>query len=156
MESKLFSVFSYNGKDLFLQAADESFVVLSFCEIPHDVREQLCHDRDNGVVGRQIKLSERDVQSVPTADEVKAESARIIAHRKMELIRTAKENEETRLRKARHGNLLRDVAAYESSGELSPSAQAKLTQLREELAEHEPADPTAVTLAAKRSNASCE
>ena len=57
MESGIFTVFQYNGKDLFLQAPDEHFIVLSFNELPHEVREQLCVDREQGKAGRQIEIT---------------------------------------------------------------------------------------------------
>lgn len=134
MKSGLFTVFQYNGKDLFLQAPDESFTVLSFSELPHEVREQLCVDREQGNAGRQVEIT-------PAGAVV--------------LIKTAKEIEIERDKKQRHAKILAEIAGLESSGDLPEYALKRLERLRKELVEHEGYDPTATTLDQKRANASC-
>jgi hypothetical protein len=108
-------------------------VVKTFSELPHEVREQLHVDREEGVMDRQIEITP---------------AGRIV------LIKTAREIEEERIRKQRHAKLLAEIAALEGSENLPERALKKLAELRSELAKYEPADPTAVSLEAKRANAS--
>jgi hypothetical protein len=130
MESAgLFTIYHFNGKDLFLQAPDESFVVKSVLEMPLELRE-----RAHEWIGRKIQLS---------------------ADGSFTLVSTPKELDEARARTFRHVNILRDIAALEADEKNLPEyAQRKLKELRDALAEFEPRDPTAISLESKRSLAS--
>jgi len=45
METGTFTIFQFNGKDLFLHAKDDRFTLLSFCEIPSDLHKHLDQGR---------------------------------------------------------------------------------------------------------------
>lgn len=134
MEFGTFTIFQWNGKDLFLKTKEDFFTVLSHQELPAEAFPLI-------QVGRQVTL--RDNGGGWT--EIK-----------ITVIKTPEEKAEEQARNARHANILRDIASLESMGEntLPPYALNKLNALRKELEFYEPLDPTAITLAQKRSNAS--
>ena len=128
----IYKVFQYNRKDLFLQAPDESFVMRSFNEIPHEVREWLSADLDNDVKNREIEiLSNGELKIVLTLAEIAAD----------------------RLKKQEIAKVRGDIAAIEAAGENIPDyAMVKLKALRKKLAALTPVDPTAVTQEQQRAN----
>ena len=130
----IYKVFQYNRKDLFLQAPDESFVMRSFNEIPHEVREWLSADLDNDVKNREIEiLSNGELKIVLTLAEIAAD----------------------RLKKQEIAKVRGDIAAIEATGENIPDyAMVKLKALRKKLAALTPVDPTAVTQEQQRANES--
>ena len=130
----IYKVFQYNRKDLFLQAPDESFVMRSFNEIPHEVREWLSADLDNDVKNREIEiLSNGELKIVLTLAEIAAD----------------------RLKKQEIAKIRSDIAAIEATGESIPDyAMVKLKALRKKLATLIPVDPTAVTQEQQRANES--
>jgi hypothetical protein len=63
--------------------------------------------------------------------------------------------EEERIRKQAHARLLVVIAGIEATGDDMPEyVKVRLEELRRQLAEFEPMDPTALTIAQKRANAS--
>lgn len=131
MESGLFTVMAWNGKDLFLQAPDEHFIVLSRPELSGEMIDFL--DRGH-LVNRKIEIT-------PGGELV--------------IIKTPEEIENERQTRQRHARILRDIAALEADEKnLPPYAQVRLADLRKEIGEYERQDPTAVTLEQKRANAS--
>jgi len=128
MEWGTFTIFQWNGKDLFLQAKDGSFVVLSHQELPGQFHEHI-------VVGRQIEIA--------IDGEIK-------------IIRTPQEKEQDLDKAQRHVKVRVAIAQIEGMGEntLPPYALAKLKSLRRELEQYEPLDPTAITIEQKNANIS--
>ena len=92
--------------------------VKTFSELSHETREQLCRDKERGVLGRRVEVSPAGV---------------------LTLLKSAVEIEEERKRKQRHARILAEIAALEGSENLPKHALKKLTELRKELAEHEAA-----------------
>ncbi len=126
MEWGTFKIFQWNGKDLFLQDSTGNFVVLSHQELPNEFMDKI-------EVGRDIEITfEKEIILLKTQAEKNADMEK----------------------KGRHAVILRDIAALEAMLDqgIPPYAMAKLRTLRQELKQHEPEDPTAITLDQKRAN----
>jgi len=132
MKSGVFSIFQWNNKDLFLKDDDDQFVVLSHQELPKEFFKYID-------IGRKVKLDSCEG-----------------GWTEIRPMKTPKEENEEHEANARHAKILVDIAGLEAMGEskLPPYALNKLKTLRLELQFFEPLDPTAITLEAKRSNAS--
>lgn len=128
VQTGIFTVFAFNGKDLFLQAVDGSFVVKSYQELKEEIRLK-------AEKGRRVE---------------------ILCDGSIVLIKTPAELEVEREKNHRHVKLLGEIAAFEAGGtkDFPEHYASKLASLRERLKEFEPDDPTAVTLEQKRANAS--
>jgi len=130
-EAGTFTIFQYNGKDLFLKGFGDHFVVLSKCELTQAFIDKI-------IVGREVIIHlDGQIEASLTPEEI----------------------EEDRAKKLRHANVLRDIAAMEAHAEhntLLPYQENKLKALYVELALYESLDPTATTLEQKRANESCE
>ena len=132
VEPGLYYIFQWNGKDLFMQNLKEDFFVLSRQELDSETVDFLEHPERYH--GRKIKIT---------------------AGGGVELIKTPAELEEERIRKQAHARLLVVIAGIEATGDDMPEyAKVRLEELRRQLAEFEPMDPTALTIAQKRANAS--
>lgn len=140
MRGEKYKIFQWNGKDLFLQKANSSdeFTVLSFEEIAHEAREQLCRDKDNGVTTREVMLLE---------------------DKKIAFLLSPEEIEADRIKRLRISRLLAQIAGYEEAEAskdkvMPPHAKAILIALRAELGQLIPLDPTAPTTDQRRTNES--
>jgi hypothetical protein len=125
-----FIVFSWNGKDLFLRSTinPDLFIVKSFSELTCEFRD-LAPKR----IGREVKL---------------------YSGGRMEFDKTRQELQEEADRRHRHLEILRDIRALEENAVLSETHQKRLKSLREELANYEHVDPTALTSEQRRANQS--
>jgi hypothetical protein len=64
IEDGRFTIYQWNGKDLFLSTVDGRFLVLSRQELPQDVVEKI-------QVGRQVSVSDRGkIAMVPSPEEI--------------------------------------------------------------------------------------
>lgn len=64
IESGRFTIYQWNGKDLFLSTVDGRFLVLSRQELPQEVVEKI-------QVGRQVSVSDRGkIAMVPSPEEI--------------------------------------------------------------------------------------
>ena len=64
IEDGRFTIYQWNGKDLFLSTVDGRFLVLSRQELPQDVVEKI-------QVGRQVSVSDRSkIAMVPSPEEI--------------------------------------------------------------------------------------
>lgn len=130
---KLFTIFQYNGKDLFLQGLKDrdDFVVMSFNQLSHEFREFAS------------KWIGRDVRKYSDG--------------RLELIKTRQEIQEECDRRHRHLEIRRDIMALEAKTEnITEYDLSKLEKLRDELKQYEHVDPTAITLEQQRANESLE
>ena len=67
IEGGRFTIYQWNGKDLFLSTVDGRFLVLSRQELPQDVVEKI-------QVGRQVSVSDRGkIAMVPSPEEIMEE-----------------------------------------------------------------------------------
>jgi hypothetical protein len=127
-QSGTYKIFQWNGKDLFLQGDGDNFIVLSHQELTHEFRELIC-------VGRVVTITEDGkVIAMKTPKEVSAE-----LDNKLRMVQCQA-----------------SIRALEEMGEenLLPYQLIKLKHLRKEYEQYEPLDPTALTIALKRTNAS--
>ena len=132
MEIGVYKVYLWNGKDLFLEAPNGSFIVKSFSELSSDLRERLDSDRDAEVTDRHVEVDIKgQLVPVSTLAEISAD----------------------RLKKQEIAKVRGDIAAIEAAGENIPDyAMVRLKALRKKLATLTPVDPTAVTQEQQRAN----
>lgn len=148
MESGIFTIFQYNGKDLFLQAPDEHFVVLSHQELTHDFRMLIAE-------GREVEITTSgEIIMVPTAAEIEIVRRRMLKttirlriedlkkQRHLAVTR-AEQAQRKRLeeeyqcgKKVRKEQILRSIEKAEAADEsgLDPWSGVKLDLLKKELA----------------------
>jgi len=91
MESRILTIFEWNGKDLFLIGADGNFVVLSR---PKEVTADIVDFLDRGrSLNRKLKID---------------------TNGKITIIKSPEEIENERQMRQRHTQILRDIAALEA------------------------------------------
>jgi hypothetical protein len=135
MEVGVYKVYLWNGKDLFLEAPNGSFIVKSFSELSEEMRERLNSDVEGEIADREVEVDIKGrLVPVLTLAEIAAD----------------------RLKKQEIAKVRGDIAAIEAAGENIPDyAMVKLKALRKKLATLIPrGDPTAVTQEQQRANES--
>lgn len=126
----VYIVFSWNGKDLFLQDLDGVFEVLSFNELSHDIRCALPRWQ-----GRKLIVDWEG---------------------KLDRVLTVAEMQEKMDRIQHQITIRRDISGIEAMPEVDRPeyVRLRLKELWAELAKYEDLDPTATTLDAVRANES--
>ena len=131
MKPVIYTIVLWNGKDLTLSAEDGSFIVRS--------RPELTDDQIIFFNGLKVFPSDRQVEISSTGT--------------LTIFETTQEIEARREKKQRHARLLSQIAALEpgeAEGSLNLIALDRLKDLRADLNELEPQDPTAITSEQKR------
>ena len=127
----VYTIVLWNGKDLTIQSWDGSFIVRS--------RPELTDEQIGFFNGLKVFPSDRQVEISSTGT--------------MTIMETPQEIEARREKKQRHARLLSQIAALEpgeAEGSLNSLALDRLKDLRADLNELEPQDPTAITSEQKR------